>query len=135
MTFQNETKKKDASHTVETREEIKGCSMGCGDENGTMRGTAAIMSTKLFNKVSHSAIVALVNECKTSKLCSCCHETMRQLNKQFRMKRCYNNECIRSVWDRDVNASINIKDLFLEMCHNGSRIKAFKRTRQRTSRQ
>jgi len=81
-TFQNETKKKGVSHTVETREENKGCSMGYGDKNGTMRSTAAIMSTKMFNKVSHSATtVVLVNECKTSKLCSCCQETMRRLSK------------------------------------------------------
>lgn len=104
---------------------------GDGDNNGTMRGTAPIMSTKLFNKVSECATVVLVNEFNTSKLCSCCHEAMEQYNKQFRMKRCHNNECIRNVWDRDVNASINIKDLFLEKCYNGSRIKAFKRTRKR----
>ena len=106
---------------------------GDGDKNGTLRGTAPIMSTKLFKKVSQSCCVVVVNEHKTSKLCSCCHEEMKQFQKQFRMKRCDNSDCIRFVWDRDVNASINILNLFLELCYSakedgkGQRLEAFTR--------
>jgi hypothetical protein len=105
---------------------------GDGDKNGTLRGTAPIMSTKLFKKVSQSCCVVVVNEHKTSKLCSCCHSEMKQFQK-FRMKRCVNSGCIRCIWDRDINASINILNLFLELCHSadedgkGQRLDAFRR--------
>lgn len=89
---------------------------GDGDKQGNLRGTAPMMSTKLFRKVSRSACVVVVNEFKTSKLCSCCHQQMTQFRKQFRMKRCTNSDCIRTVWDRDINASINILNLFLYAC-------------------
>jgi hypothetical protein len=36
------------------------------------------------------------------------------------MKRCNNSDCIRFVWDRDVNASINILNLFLELCYSAN---------------
>jgi hypothetical protein len=104
---------------------------GDGDKNGTLRGTAPIMSTKLFKKVSQSCCVVVINEFRTSKLCSCCHQPMEQFQKQFRMKRCINSDCIRSVWDRDVNASVNILNLFLNLCHSaeedgkGQRLEAF----------
>lgn len=89
---------------------------GDGDKQGNLRGTAPMMSTKLFKKVSQSARVVVINEYKTSQLCSCCHRQMTQYRKQFRMKRCMNNDCIRTVWDRDINASINILNLFLHAC-------------------
>jgi hypothetical protein len=93
---------------------------GDGDRNPTMKGTAPVMSTKLFKKVSQRACVVLINEFRTSMLCSCCHEKMKEFNGQFRMKQCRNTACIRNVWDRDVNASINILNLFLETCHSAS---------------
>ena len=106
---------------------------GDGDKNGNLRGTAPMMSTKLFKKVSQSCCVVVVNEFKTSQLCSCCHSQMTKFQKQFRMKRCINSDCIRTVWDRDVNAAINILNLFLELCHSakddgkGQRLEAFTR--------
>ena len=106
---------------------------GDGCKNGNLRGTAPIMSTKLFKKVSQSCCVVVVNEFKTSQLCSCCHSEMPKFQKQYRMKRCTNSDCIRTVWDRDVNASINILNLFLELCHSakddgkGQRLEAFTR--------
>jgi transposase len=110
---------------------------GDGDKNGTLKGTAPLMSTKLFKKVSQSCCVIVVNEHKTSKLCSCCHKDMKRFQKQFRMKRCINSDCIRFVWDRDVNASINILNLFLELCYSvnedgkGQRLEAFTRCRKK----
>jgi hypothetical protein len=106
---------------------------GDGDHKGTLRGTAPMMSTKLFRKVSQSCCVVVNNQYRTSKLCSCCHKDMKQFQKQFRMKRCINSDCIRRVWDRDVNASINILNLFLELCYSakedgtGQRLEAFTR--------
>jgi len=89
---------------------------GDGDNQGTLRGTSPIMSSKLLSKVQQSARVVTINEFRTSKLCSCCHCEMTQFQGQFRMKRCINSDCIRTVWDRDINASINILNLFLQAC-------------------
>lgn len=93
---------------------------GDGARNATMKGTAPVMSSKLFKKVSQRACVVLINEFRTSMLCSCCLNPMKKFNGQFRMKQCENTACIRNVWDRDVNASINILNLFLETCHSAS---------------
>ena len=89
---------------------------GDGDKQGTLRGTSPLMSTKLFKKVSQSACVVVTNEFKTTLLCSCCRKGMTQWQNQFRMKCCTNSNCIRTVWDRDINASINILYLFLAAC-------------------
>ena len=89
---------------------------GDGDKQGTLRGTSPLMSTKLFKKVSQSACIVVTNEFKTSLLCSCCRRDMTQWQNQFRMKCCTNSNCIRTVWDRDINASINILYLFLAAC-------------------
>jgi hypothetical protein len=89
---------------------------GDGDNAGTLRGTSPIMSSKLLRKLRQSACVVMVDEFRSSKLCSCCHHGMTQFQGQFRMKRCDNSDCIRTVWDRDINASINILNLFLWDC-------------------
>ena len=89
---------------------------GDGDKQGNVRGCVPMMSTKLFKKVSQSACVVVINEFKTSTLCSCCHQKMKQYRKQFRMKHCMNSDCIRTVWDRDINASISILKLFITAC-------------------
>ena len=89
---------------------------GDGDKQGTLRGTTPIMSSKLLKKVSQSACVVLVPEFRSSLNCSCCIHKMEQFQGQFRMKHCVNSDCIRTVWDRDVNASINILNLFLLAC-------------------
>lgn len=110
---------------------------GDGDNQGTLRGTSPIMSSRLLKKVSQSACVVLVPEFRSSKLCSACHHAMTQFQGQFRMKRCINSDCIRTVWDRDINASINILNLFLRECLSNSnsskkgkgRPQAFKRKR------
>lgn len=41
---------------------------GDGDKNGTLRGTAPMMSTKLFKKVSENCRVMVTNEFRTSTL-------------------------------------------------------------------
>jgi hypothetical protein len=105
---------------------------GDGDNQGTLRGTSPIMSSKLLNKVSQSACVVTINEFRTSKLCSCCHQELTSFRGQFRMKRCDNSDCIRTVWDRDINASINILNLFLQACLSNDgkfRAAAFRRKR------
>lgn len=110
---------------------------GDGDNQGTLRGTSPIMSSKLLRKVRQNACVVLTNEHLTSLLCSCCHHKMKQFRGQFRMKRCVNSDCIRTVWDRDINASINILYLFLFACLSGDakvRPEAFQRKIQRKKR-
>ena len=51
----------------------------------------------------------------------------RTKTKWFRVKWCSNNTCTRTYWNRDVNAAINVLNLFLELCHAGSRNSKFTR--------
>lgn len=99
---------------------------GDGDNLGTLKGTSPMMSTTLSRKMKQNCNVSFVNEFKTSLNCSCCHEEMKQKN--YRVKWCTNTSCIRSFWNRDINAAINILLLFLQECHNGTRNAKFKRT-------
>lgn len=104
-----------------------------GDNDGKLKGTAPTMSTKLFQKAAQSFCVIVVNGLRTSKVCSCCHSGMTQYKKQLRMKRLKKSDCTRNVWDRSVNTSINILNLFPGNCYlayndsKGSKIKAFTR--------
>jgi len=98
---------------------------GNGVNQATLRGTQSMMSTTLATKLKRCCTVVFVDEFRTSANCSCCHEEMKQKN--YRVKWCINTSCTRSLWNRDINASINILLLFLQECHDGSRSQRFKR--------
>ena len=99
---------------------------GDGDVGGNMRGLPPVMSSTLARKMRQSASVVYVNEFRTSLNCSTCHEAMLKTQK-FRVKCCSNNTCTRTYWNREVNAAINILNLFLELCHAGTRNSKFTR--------
>ena len=46
------------------------------------------------------------------KLCSYCRRAIGAVSGAIGMKRCTNSYCIRTVWVRDINPSINILNLF-----------------------
>ena len=80
---------------------------------GNMRGLPPVMSTTWVKHLMRCTMVVMVNEFRTSKLCCGCHEVMHQQKNCFRVKRCLNSDCSRGFWNRDVNAAINILNLFL----------------------
>ena len=109
--------------------------LGDADMRGNMRGLPPVMSTTWVKHLMRCTMVVMVNEFRTSKLCCGCHEVMHQQKNCFRVKRCLNSDCSRGFWNRDVNAAINILNLFLwavrRNCNcsasSKSRPKAFRR--------
>ena len=87
--------------------------LGDADLRGNMRGRTPVPSIAWVKHLMRSTTVVLVNEFRTSLLCSHCHSAMFQLKSCFGLKRCINSDCNRDFWNRDVNAAINILDLFL----------------------
>ncbi len=57
--------------------------------------------------VPASAFTMSVWPFEASKACSCCHQPTTRWRRQLRMK-----HCTRTVWDRDMDASINILTFF-----------------------
>ena len=99
---------------------------GDGDMSSNMRGLSPLLSTAFYKKVKSSATVQLVSEFRTSKLCSCCEHELTK-GDSFRVLRCNNSQCIRTFWNRDINAAINILKLFLHSCSTGTRLPKFSR--------
>ena len=87
--------------------------LGDADLRGNMRGLPPVMSTTWVKHLMRCTMVVMVNEFRTSKLCCGCHKVMHQQKNCFRVKRCLNSDCSRGFWNRDVNAAINILNLFL----------------------
>lgn len=81
-----------------------------GDQSmsGCMRGSAPLLGNALVRKLRKDTTFFFVDEFQTTKKCSCCHASMSDLKKGSRIKLCANKDCIRSHWDRDINAAINI---------------------------
>ena len=52
--------------------------------------------------------VVLINEFRTTKLCSCCYGVLKTSKSPHRFQVC---QTCRKVWNRDVNAARNIKYL------------------------
>lgn len=86
--------------------------LGQGDISGNMKELQPLISTKSFAKMQSSTSVHVMNEFRTSKLCLLCGETLDQDTKS-RGKNCNNSTtCIRTIWNRDANAVINILKIF-----------------------
>ena len=99
---------------------------GDGDMTSNMRGVSPLLSTAFYKKMKSSATVQLVPEFRTSKLCSCCEHELTK-GDSFRVLRCNNSQCIRTFWNRDINAAINILKIFLHSCSSGTRLPKFSR--------
>ena len=100
------------ANKVEQKENVV-IALGDADLRANIRGKPPIMSAIWVKHMMRSTTVVLVNEFRTSMLCSKCHRVMLQLRKCFGVKRCTNSVCSRGFWNRDVNAAINILNLFL----------------------
>ena len=56
--------------------------------------------------------VYMVDEFRTSKLCAGCHKELGGAEydgkQSYGVRRCFNNVCFRTFWDRDINGALNI---------------------------
>ena len=85
---------------------------------GCMRGVAPLLGNALVRKLRKDTTFFFVDEFQTSKKCSCCHTEMSGSQSTFRIKTCNNKDCIRTHWDRDINAAINILiNFFYQVVH------------------
>ena len=103
--------------------------LGDADLRGNMRGLPPVMSTTWVKHLMRCTMVVMVNEFRTSKLCCGCHTEMHQQKNCFRVKRCLNSDCSRGFWNRDVNAAINILNLFLRAVHGNRNCSASSKSR------
>jgi transposase len=84
--------------------------------------------------------VVPMDEYKTSKLCSLCHDTLEkarllttnddyefELRKNRNVLRCANSACRANFWNRDVNTTRNILELLATRLMGLGRIAAFAR--------
>eukprot|EP00204_Picochlorum_oklahomense_P003988 CAMPEP_0118799648 /NCGR_PEP_ID=MMETSP1161-20130426/1807_1 /TAXON_ID=249345 /ORGANISM="Picochlorum oklahomensis, Strain CCMP2329" /LENGTH=201 /DNA_ID=CAMNT_0006727383 /DNA_START=640 /DNA_END=1241 /DNA_ORIENTATION=+ len=62
--------------------------------------------------------------------CSCCMEEMKA-GCVFRLKCCRNNPCVRTTWNRDTNAAINMFNLLLWKTLYEDRPRTFSRTERK----
>ena len=87
------------------------------------RGHAAVPSAEKLQHHMHRLGVrtVLVDEYRTSKLCSVCktvvkeaHRPQHHVEHRFRIRLCPNKDC-HTLWNRDVNACINMLDKYLNV--------------------
>lgn len=96
---------------------------------------------KLKRELRQTCYVFDVDEDYTSKTCSCCHaRSLVKMRSEKRTRRgrqttqihgvlhCQTSACKGKTWDRDVNASHNIMQLFLCMLHGRDRPDVFRRS-------
>jgi hypothetical protein len=72
------------------------------------------------------ATVIDIDEYKTSKTCSCCHEKVEK-TKVYTVLRCGNTLCKRNLVNRDLNAALNILCLVVNQIEGRPRPNCFMR--------
>jgi hypothetical protein len=81
-------------------------------------GELAVPTTEAFKSCSKHFKIKLIDEFRTSKMCSCCGEELTKLylgDKEIRgFRRCDSIVCQRKLVSRDSNAAKNIRDCYLE---------------------
>jgi hypothetical protein len=124
--------------------------IGLGDwsqQDGVLKGKPKAPVKKWRRELRNYATVVRIDEYRTSKTCSCCHHEgdvkglcrMRNLKLEKKMKdgtkklvKCHevvrcNNESCKKTWQRDVNASRNIRILLMAKVRGEERPRAFAR--------
>ena len=85
---------------------------------------------------SRGVEVSDVNEDYTSQLCSTCHQKIEPMYGEsggeaiHSVRRCKSTNCPRTLWNRDVNAALNILHIFLHETFHSARPVVFTRTYQ-----
>ncbi|KAI3658671.1 hypothetical protein MP638_006735 [Amoeboaphelidium occidentale] len=100
---------------------------GDGSFSGSSRGYAPVPTKQLYiqMKIRMKQRIVKVDEFRTSKLCYHCEGEFEQ-QREWRLKYCPN---CKVWWHRDINASLNIRKLYLHQNqHNGARPQAFSRS-------
>jgi hypothetical protein len=94
---------------------------------GATRGRAPGPVTAVRNYLAKKGRVVLVNEFRTSCVCSQCDARMNRHREIHALFHCNNNGCNRT-WNRDVNASWNIGRCFVAHMRGKDRPSALQRT-------
>ena len=80
------------------------------------KGSKAVPTSTLLKKVRARVKVLEQDEFNTSKKSCCCHQDLRPMviagRDSYHVRICQNENCYRTVWDRNVSAAINILFLF-----------------------
>ncbi|KAL3143517.1 hypothetical protein ABBQ38_002321 [Trebouxia sp. C0009 RCD-2024] len=104
------------------------------------KGNEATPTTSLRKKLGKACKVYDVDEFRTSKLCCACHHAMAGMplpsiercrndgDYSYSVRLCSNRGCERMMWNRDVNAAINMLKLFLAWTSGADKPSAFART-------
>jgi hypothetical protein len=120
--------------------------IGLGDwsqQDGVLKGKPKTPVKKWRRELRNYATVVRIDEYRTSKTCSCCHQEgdvrmrnlklekikkdgTKKLEKCHEVVRC-NNESCKKTWQRDVNASRNIRTLLMAKVRGEERPRAFAR--------
>lgn len=98
-----------------SRNEAKDIIVAYGDAcpRHHVKGVAPAPNMPFYRKFKELATCVLVDEHRSSMNCSCCMEGMREKGRVFRLKCCRNSPCVRTTWNRDTNAAINMFNLLL----------------------
>lgn len=91
------------------------------------KGVAPAPNMPFYRKFKELATCVLVDEHRSSMNCSGCIQEMKD-GCVFRLKCCRNNTCVRTTWNRDTNAGINMFNLLLWKILYGDRPRTFSRT-------
>jgi hypothetical protein len=95
-------------------EKQKNVVIAFGDASiGHVNGCAPVGNKRLREFLKKRACVIETDEFRSSKLCSCCHHEMKGLlledgKRSWGIRCCEFNKCMRELFDRDINAAINI---------------------------
>ena len=98
---------------------------GAAGFSSSSRGYASAPVKGLRRELSKRCSVVLVDEFKTSQVCSGCQEKFHEHQRFWKLRAC--KRC-HKLWNRDVNASRNIRDIFMYMHRmGGERPRIFRR--------
>lgn len=87
--------------------------------NTGKNGHSRICYKALIDILKSRCCLITVDEFRSSKLCSCCHEELQEADvaegrssKSWKVRVCFNRLCHRTYWQRDLNAAINLAQFF-----------------------
>ncbi len=104
---------------------------GGGKFHHASRGHPPTPNKHLFVELKRRCKARLVDEFRTSKRCSKCHAEADEYKRLWSVKKCTSNLCL-TLWNRDVNAARNIRNMFVyRNDNNGESPEPFKRKKKK----